>query len=423
MEFGYFVVKVMQNGGGLRGIVTTVVGVNEEEIKNLDDIYVLCMGASQNMTDTIMVLKYNPRDEQAQLLSIPRDTFVGSSKENASTSDKINSKYVINPQLTINAVNELTGLNIKYYITVDTKALRDLVDCIGGVWFDVPMDMDYDDCTQDLEIHLKQGYQLLNGVQAEGVVRFRHNNDGSSFSTEYGDNDLGRMRTQRTFIQEVIKQTMKASNITKINQLIGIATEEVETNIPWDVLKKYIAALMYFDTANLESDMLPGTPQYLNELSFVVVNPTDAKAKVQELFFTTRETITNSEDGENTSNETIESEANAVENTTTNTTKKVSSYTQVSQTKAANSEISLEVLNASSSTTKFNKAITQLKDQGYKISKKGNANASTRTVIINRTNKEKDIENAIKSLLCTGITSIGEDNNDVDFTIIIGMDY
>ena len=172
----YLGTRIAQNGGGMRGIVSTLVGTNSEQVKNLEDIYMLILGKSQNMTDTIMVVKYSPKNQQASLLSIPRDSFVGKSTSSATAFDKINSKYQISPQSTIDAVNRLTGLNLKYYVTVDTKALRDLVDAIGGVYFDVPIDMNYDDSSQALAIHLKKGYQLLNGMQAEGVVRFRSTN-------------------------------------------------------------------------------------------------------------------------------------------------------------------------------------------------------------------------------------------------------
>ena len=147
-------------------------------------------------------------------------------------------------------------------MVVDTKALRDLVDCIGGVYFDVPIKMDYDDTSQHLAIHLEPGYQLLNGTQAEGVCRFRHNNNGTSYPTSYGDNDLGRMRTQREFIKATVKQTMKVSNLTKIDDIMKIAEEEVETNIDWGVAKDYIAAATGFNTDNLKSEQLPGSTGY-----------------------------------------------------------------------------------------------------------------------------------------------------------------
>lgn len=397
--FIYFAIRVVQNGGGVQGIVTTIVGSSKTEVENLDDIYVLCLGKSLNMTDTIMAVKYNPKLQKASMLSIPRDTFVGTNKDTATTWDKINSKYQLNPQSTLDAVNKLTGLNIKYYITVDTKALRDLVDAIGGVYFDVPIDMDYDDNTQDLYIHLKAGYQLLNGQQAEWVVRFRHNNNGTSYSTEYGDNDLGRMKTQREFIKAVLSQTMKPSNLTKINDLIKIATEEVETNLSWDLIKKYIPALLDFNTDNLVTAQLPGTAQYCNQLSFFLADKTKSKEVVNELFLKQPE-----ESEEN---------GNLVGNTTAN---------EVAITKT-NSQITIEVLNGTGTTSKFTSAVTQLQNQGYKISKKGQTNATRTTLIIDRKENTSDVRNAIKSLLGTGKIDTGEDTNGVDFTIIIGQDY
>ena len=104
---------VMKNGGGLTGLVTTVVGSSKSKIKTLPDVYALCIGVSQNMTDTIMVAKYSPQNQQASLLSIPRDTFCGKSKASASASDKINAIYPISgPAKTMERVNDLTGFSI-----------------------------------------------------------------------------------------------------------------------------------------------------------------------------------------------------------------------------------------------------------------------------------------------------------------------
>ena len=119
---GIFAYKVYKNGGGLTGIVTTLIGTDPEKAKNMPDFYCLLMGKSQNMTDTIIVAKYSPNTGNAALLSIPRDSFVGKNKKAATASDKINSKYQISPQKTLDAVNDLTGLNIKYYVTIDTSS-------------------------------------------------------------------------------------------------------------------------------------------------------------------------------------------------------------------------------------------------------------------------------------------------------------
>ena len=406
---GIFAYKVYKNGGGLTGIVTTLVGTDPEKVKNLPDFYCLLLGKSEAMTDTIMVAKYSPSTGNAALLSIPRDSFVGSNPNTATASDKINSKYQISPQRTIDAVNELTGLNLKYYITVDTKALRDLVDAIGGVYFDVPIKMDYDDSSQDLYIHLEPGYQLLDGEKAEWLVRFRHNNNGTSYSYEYGDNDLGRMRTQREFLMAVAKQTLKLENITKVNDILNVIEQEVETNIDFDTMMEYAPALLNINADNIQTGMLPGTPQYCNGVAVYLVDKDEAKDVVNELFLTSSNTSTN--DQENTISNEV---ANEIQ---TGNTNKTSSEINTQK------EFKIEILNGTGSQTKLNQAIDQLEAQGYEVAKKGNTNITSTTTIINRTNNSKQDEDSIIALLGTGDAIIGEDNAKVDFTIILGRDY
>ena len=147
--------------------------------------------------------------------------------------------------------------------------------------------------------------------------------------------------------------------------------------------------------------MLPGTAQYCNGVSIVIINTAKAKAKVQEMFLTDPET--NSNGDENTVAD------NTVSESTTNIKK--------------NSEIKLEVLNGTGSNAKLTTAITQLQNQGYKITKKGTTNVTSTTLIIDRKNNTKTVENAIKSLLGAGQIKSADDNNGVDFTIILGQDY
>ena len=110
--------KTKQNGGGMQGLLSTLVGHDEETLENLDPIQVLLMGVSTDnggkLTDTIIVGTYNPKDQSASLLSIPRDTFVGSNPQTGTGSDKINAIYQKSPEKTLEKVNELTGLDIKY---------------------------------------------------------------------------------------------------------------------------------------------------------------------------------------------------------------------------------------------------------------------------------------------------------------------
>ena len=161
-----FAYRVYKNGWGLSGMLATMVGHDENTKKNLGEFKVLVLGISTDqedveLTDTIMVASYNPNTQKATLLSIPRDTYTGKNTKKATAYEKINALYSRkkDPQTVLDAVNELTGLDIEYYVIVRTEALIKLVDVIGGITFNVPIDMDYDDPTQDLHIHFTAGEQ------------------------------------------------------------------------------------------------------------------------------------------------------------------------------------------------------------------------------------------------------------------------
>ena len=216
-----------------------------------------------------MVCSYNPKTQRASMLSIPRDTFIGKNKSKATGYDKINSVYSNKgPEKTLELVNELTGMDIKYYVVVNNQVVIDLVNNIGGVYFDVPIDMNYDDKTQNLHIHLKSGYQKIDGDHAEQLLRFRHNNNGTSYPSEYGDNDFGRMKTQRDFMIEVGKQTLKLKNITHIKSIMTTLYQNVETNVTLDDIFPYVPWAVSFDMANIKSNQIAGVAQDYNKLSF-----------------------------------------------------------------------------------------------------------------------------------------------------------
>ena len=422
-----FAIFIIKNGGGLKGILTTIVGSDAEQVKNLEDLTFLAVGKSQGMTDTIMVMKYSPKNQTLSMVSIQRDTYTGSNDATATASDKINAKYPIGGiQALLRSVNSLTGLNLKKYVVVDTKALRDLVDVIGGVDFDVPIDMDYDDCTQNLAIHVKAGMQHLNGEQAEGVVRFRHNNNGTSYPLEYGDNDFGRMKTQRAFIMATMKQALNLKNAFKIGDIMKIIEEQVETNMEWDEIKNYLVAALDFNTENIRSTAIPGSTGSRNGYSFFFAYKNETKKLIKEYFLDN--VVVNNE--ENT-------DGNSVDANTTNTTNTIISkgkwnivdvekgQNAVSTVEVSkpNSQVKINLVNGTGETTRFNSAATQLTNAGYKVTKGGKTNFTEKTIIIDRNSNADDVDNQLASILCTGIIQNSPKDNGYDYTVIIGNDY
>lgn len=408
---GVFAYKVFKNGGGMTGILATMVGHDENTKKNLSEFRCLILGISTDqenvdLTDTIIVASYNPNTQKATLLSIPRDTYTGKNPAKATAYEKINAMYSRKhrPDETLKAVNEITGLDIEYYVVVKTEALIKLVDVIGGVTFNVPIDMDYDDESQNLAIHLKAGEQKLDGDKAEQLVRFRHNNNGTSYPEDYGDNDIGRMRTQREFILQVVKQTAKPENIFKIGQILDVAKEYVITNIDFDVAKDYIPYAVEFNTDNLLTEVLPGTPSNKNAAgTWVYLHDAKAtKTLIQELFVNRDKT---EEEKEN---------ASSTNTTSTNTV----------ATSVKKDTIKIEVLNGSGDSNKLQTVISKLEKAGYKVTKKGDTNSTSKTTIINKKEVKDNFITEIKNALGMGLTQNSQSTSSkVDLTIIIGKDY
>lgn len=295
--FGY---KIYKNGGGLTGALAALLGENTESLENLEPIQVLIMGESgvddYKLADSIMVASYNPKTQEASIMSIPRDTYVG--KKNRKTASrnylqsyKINTVFRSGTNMpeAIERISDLTGLDLENYVIIDTKALIKLVDAIGGVTFDVPIDMDYEDSSQNLYIHLKAGEQVIDGPKAEQLLRFRHNDDGTTYPSSYGQQDLGRMRTQREFIIATLKQTLKPQNIFKIKQIIDVMSENVTTNMEVSDVKAYVPYAVNFNAENIKTGMLPGDVEMCNGVSLYIANSKKTKALISELFLTNDE--------------------------------------------------------------------------------------------------------------------------------------
>lgn len=284
-----FYKNVEKNGGGLQGVLCTFFGQSVESLSELEPINILLLGISEDidakLTDTIILCTYNPQEQTASMLSIPRDTFVGKNASSAKGSDKINSLYTKGVQKTVAAVEKITSTKIDYYAVVNTKAVIEIIDIIGGVEFDVPIDMKYDDPTQDLHINLKAGTQIIDGKKAEQLLRFRHNNDGSSYPSEYGDNDFGRMKTQRAFITETAKQTLDVKNLFRANQIIKTVFNNMETNLDKEEIYKYAPAVAGFNMENIVNEQLPGTSEKCNGLWFFLHSKSQTKELVEKLGF------------------------------------------------------------------------------------------------------------------------------------------
>ena len=175
-------------------------------------------------SDTNILVRFDVPNKRIDLVSLPRDTLLHNEYRN----NKLNFAYAKGgTELLMEQIENLLGIPVDFYVTVNLKGFIALVDQIDGVDFDIPINMDYDDPYQDLHIHFTKGPRHLNGQEAMEVVRFRHNNDG----TGYGSEDIGRMQTQQAFLKAVAKQVLTVSNLGKVDDFVKIFQSYVETDL------------------------------------------------------------------------------------------------------------------------------------------------------------------------------------------------
>ena len=376
-----FAKKIEKHGGGVSGAVSALVDATPKI--ELDKIYCVLLGQSQNLTDTIMLASYDPKIQEANLLTIPRDTFIGDNKYNTSTYDKINALCQYDyPEKTVKAVADITGIDVENYVLIDTEALVDMVDLIGGVEFDVPIDMDYDDNKQNLHIHVDAGLQLLDGKTAEGVVRFRHNNNGTTYPEKYGVEDAGRSKTQRAFLVELANQTLKPENIFKIGGFIDLFYENVETNLTIDAVKEYLPYAVKFDTDNIKTEILPGESKMLGNYYFFLHDEEETKALINNLYGIGEIVLP-----------------------------------------TISKNINVEVLNGISDEDESKQLEKELIAAGYTVATSKRTTLTQNTMIINRKELTETEMNELSKIIDTEQIFSGEKQDNIDITIIIGSDY
>ncbi len=183
-------------------------------------------------TDTMLLASYDVTNQRATVMSIPRDTMVNVPWD----IKRINSVYNYygggekGIQHVYKEISQLVGFEPDYQVVVEWEAVGRIVEAIGGVYFDVPRNMNYDDPAQNLHIHQAKGYRLLSGDDAMQVLRWRKNNDG----TGYPDGDIGRIKTQQGLLKAMVKQLLQLSTVTKLGELSKVFQESVETDLAFN---------------------------------------------------------------------------------------------------------------------------------------------------------------------------------------------
>ena len=197
-------------------------------------------------TDTMMVATLDTTDYTLNVVSIPRDTLV-----NVSWSiKKVNSLYGVGGiDRVLSGVSELLGYEVDFYAIVDLEAFVKLVDAIGGVYYDVPQDMYYNDPAQDLYISIPAGTQYLDGSNAVKVVRYR---------AGYASGDIGRIDTQQDFLKTMAEQILENVDSISVTTLADVFLNNVETDLTYGNVIWFAKECLKMDSENITFQKLPG---------------------------------------------------------------------------------------------------------------------------------------------------------------------
>ena len=231
-----------------------------------DGVYTLLLAGSDDgtgNTDTIMVGKLDTVRHTANFVSIPRDTLI-----NVNTPiRKLNSVYWgavnnggVGSEALLRHIKKLVGFDVDCYAVIDLDAFQRAVDALGGIWFDVPQRMYYD---QGPVIDLEPGWQLLNGEQAMWLCRYR---------SGYVNGDIDRISVQHDFLKAAADQFLQLGSIPNIPQVAAILAESMDTNMTAANMAWFARQLLRCKSEDVRFYTAPNTPAYVNDISYTFLN-------------------------------------------------------------------------------------------------------------------------------------------------------
>ena len=236
------------------------------ETARQDGVYTLLVAGSDDgtgNTDTIMVGRLDTVHHTANFVSIPRDTLINID----SPIRKINGVYwtavysgASGSEALRRHVKKLTGFDVDCYAVIELDAFQRAVDALGGIWYDVPRRMYYEDGPV---IDLEPGYQLLNGEQAMWLCRFR---------SGYVNGDLDRIRVQHDFLKAAADQFLQLGSIPNIPEVASILAESMDTNMTASNMAWFARQLLRCRSEDIRFFTAPNTPAYVHDLSYTFLD-------------------------------------------------------------------------------------------------------------------------------------------------------
>lgn len=208
-------------------------------------------------TDALLLATFNKDSKTVKLLSIPRDTYTYIPIEKKK--DKITHAHAFGsakngknggPQASIDAVEKLMNVPVDYFVKFNFKSFIKIVDDLGGVEVNVPVEFTEQDSNDNAEaIHLEKGVQKLNGEEALALARTRHI-----------DSDAMRGQRQQLVIEAILKKLTNAGSVTKVGNIIDDINGQFVTNLTFDDMLSFYK---YGSDSEIEKLQIQGDDCYM----------------------------------------------------------------------------------------------------------------------------------------------------------------
>ena len=241
-----------------------LIGIDKDEARTESSEYGSADSAYR--TDTILLARVDPTEKQVTLVSIHRDTLIDFGSYGK---QKINSAYSIGAErheageedvsgasYTVETISKFAGVPIAHYAEIDLDQFISVVDTIGGIEVNVPVDV-YDPDYTGADI--KAGEQTLDGDDALKLCRARHAYD------KYGDGDVYRAANQRMVIGAILKKVLASDPVTIANTVTTLA-DAVQTDLSITDIVSLATQFQGFDmSTDMFSGMEPTNSKYVND--------------------------------------------------------------------------------------------------------------------------------------------------------------
>ena len=219
-------------------------------------------------TDVLMLASLDTKSGEVHVVQIPRDTFINKTVGGYKNISRVNGIFNVEyhyqrnqgesvanaKKLAMNTLKKTleTTLCVKIdeYVLIDTNGFCAIIDAIGGIYYDVPRDMFYEDPEQDLYIHLEKGYQHLDGKACEGLIRYR---------AGYATGDIGRVDLRENFLVEAFRQVKENLSMTKLIGLIPTFFDHVKTSMSTNDMIAYAKKAYAVDAEHIYVRTLGGS--------------------------------------------------------------------------------------------------------------------------------------------------------------------